>query len=258
MITYIYGSDRYRIREYLREHAPHASVGPEGLKYQSLFDDTRSVIIYHPDEDLDIPNEKSLQVFVVYPPDKKGKKKKDAVVIDNLEGTELKSWIIAEAKKLGTSIAPEAAALIAAQSTDTWQAKLELEKITNYAGTKEITLREVKEISTAAPLLNIFQFTDALGNQDKRQAYTLLAEQLEEGTDPFYLFSMIVFQFRNMLAPKRTGVHPFAAQKAAGHARHFDPNKLKTLYRSLAALEVDAKTGNRDMVDGLYQFVFSL
>ena len=258
MITYIYGTDRYRIREYLREHAPNAGIGPDALKYQSLFDDTRSVIIHDPAEDLEIPTDKNLNVFVVYPSDKKGKKKKDAIVIDNLGGAELKAWIAAQAKKNGFTIASDAAALIAERSTDTWQAKLELEKACNYVRGPSITAQDVEAVTSASPLLNIFQFTDALGSSDKRQAYLLLSHQLREGTDPYYLFSMIVFQFRNIVAPKRSGVHPYAAQKAAAQAKRFEPSKLKNIYRSLHQLEIDNKTGKRDMEDGLYSFVFSL
>ena len=50
----------------------------------------------------------------------------------------------------------------------------------------------------------------------------------------------------------------FAAQKAAGFAKRFQPGELVVLYRRLFDLERSVKTGECDMEDGLYRFVFSL
>lgn len=251
MITYLYGTDRYRIREYLHEHARDAIVGEEGLKYQGLFDQ-RPVILYDPPKDLKIPDD--VEVFVV-----SEKKIKKGLEFKPLQGNEIRGWIQDEVKKQGYSIAPDALALLAERYVDSWQTKLELEKLCNYAyEKKKITAADLDAISYVATKENIFQLTDAIANRQKGDAVLLLDRQLASGADPYYLFSMIVFQFRNMLAPKCSGVHPYAASKAQAAAKRFEPAVLTGLYRSLHQLEIDAKTGQRDITDGLYQFVFSL
>ena len=251
MTTYIYGTDRYRIRAYLDQHAPHALVGEEALKSQGLFGQA-PVILYDPPKDLNIPDD--VEVFVV-----SDKKIKKGLEFKPLQGAEIRAWIQDEVKKEGFTIAPDALALLTAQYKDTWQTKLELIKLCNYAHEKKVIEHgDLDAISCIATEHNIFQLTDAIANKQKRNAFLLLARQLADGADPYYLFSMIVYQFRNMLAPGRQGVHPFAAQKARLAAQRFDAGGLKQMYRKLHQLEVDAKNGEQDMAEGLYKFVFSL
>lgn len=252
MVTYLYGTDTYRIREYLREHAPNAQVGEEVLKYRGLFGETTPVVLYDPPKDLKIPDD--VAVFIV-----SEKKIKKGIEFSPLKGTEIAQWIEAEVKKEGYAIAKDALALLARQYRDTWQMKLELDKLCNYAHVaKNITADDVRTITSIAVQENIFQLTDALANRQKGTATALLARQLDTGADPYYLFSMIVYQFRNMLTPDRAGVHPFAASKARQAARGFLPAKLIAHYRALHQLELDAKNGIREITDGLYQFIFSL
>lgn len=250
MITYLYGTDRFRIKEYLREHAAGAMVGEEALKMQGLFGQS-PVILYDPSKDLEIPED--LEVFVV-----SEKKIKKGLEFKPLQGVEIRQWIQEEVKKAGFTIAPDALALLAGQYKDTWQTKLELDKTLNYTQTKNITKQDLEAVSTASVEQNIFQLTDAIANRQKRDAFLLLTRQLASGADPYYLFSMVVYQFRNMLAPGRPGVHPYAAQKARLAAQRFDSARLKAMYRNLHQLEIDAKNGEQDMAEGLYRLVFSL
>lgn len=258
MITYIYGTDKYRINEYLREHAPNAMVGEEALKTKGLFDQA-PVILYLPDGALakagDLPTiPKDVDVFIV-----SEKKIKKGLEFKPLKDAEIKTWIQEYVRKAGYMIEPNALLLLASRYVDTWQIKLELDTVFSYCyETKKITAPDVAQITTAKIEERIFKLTDAIANKQKGEAVLLLDRQLASGADPYYLFSMIVFQFRNMLAPGRTGVHPYAAQKARLAAKHFDDAKLKKLYQNLHKLELDAKTGAQDMSDGLYAFIFSI
>jgi DNA polymerase III delta subunit len=257
MITHLYGTDTYRIKEYLREHALNAAVGEEALSARGLFDQA-PVILYDPPADLKIPDEAGLEVFVVT--EKKPKKAKNIIEFQPLKESELRQWLAAEAKKLGFTIAPDALSLLVEQSKDSWHAKLELEKVCNYLEGKSttITVSDLSNVMSIASPETIFQFTDALARKERGTALSLLAKFLERGMDPYYLFSMIVMQFRNILAPGRPGVHPYAAQKARQAAKNFNETTLKNLYQSLFILERDAKQGTRDITEGLYEFVFSL
>ncbi len=253
MITNVYGTDTYRIKEYLHEHAAGAIIGEEGLKTQGLFDQA-PVILYDPPAKLKIPED--LDVFVVT--EKKPKTKENLVELNLLKGPEVASWIKNEAKRQGFAIDADAVSLLAKQYRDTWQIKLTLDMLCNYAVDATIRARDVTTLAPTVSEEKIFDLTDAIAGRQKGQAVVLLSRQLEQGSDPYYLFSMIVGQFRNMIAPKRAGVHPYAAGKAAGFAKRFQPGELPTFYRRLSALEHSVKEGEYDITDGLYKFIFSL
>lgn len=254
MITYLYGTDKFRIKEYLAEHAPNAMVGEEALKTKGLFDSAIGgpVILYEPPKDLKIPDD--VNVFIV-----SEKKIKKGLEFKPLKGAEIKQWIQEEVKRQGFAIAPDPLGMLAARYTDTWQTKMELDKICAYAFEKKrIEKSDLEAVSYLTVEEHIFQLTDAIANKQKGEAVMLLDRQLASGADPYYLFSMVVYEFRNMIAPGRTGVHPYAASKARQAAKGFGGERLKELYGSLHQLELDAKSGLRDIGDGLYQFIFNL
>ncbi|MEK7582952.1 MAG: hypothetical protein AAB483_00910 [Patescibacteria group bacterium] len=266
MITHIYGTDTYRVKEYLKEHAAGAIIGEDGLKMQGLFDQA-PVILYDPPAKTRIPED--LEVFIVSEKPVKrtggsaspggGKlKAKNAVELNILKGAEIISWIKSEAKRQGFAIDAEAVKLLAQNYRDTWQTKLTLDMLCNYAADATIRARDVTILAPTVSEEKIFDLTDAIAGRQKGQAVVLLSRQLEQGSDPYYLFSMIVGQFRNMIAPKRAGVHPYASGKAAGFAKRFQPGELPIFYRRLSALEHGVKGGEYDITDGLYKFIFSL
>jgi len=258
MITYLYGTDTYRIKAYLREHAPDAMVGEDALKTKGLFDQA-PVILYVSDEALaksdELPNiPKDVEVFIV-----SEKKIKKGIEFKPLKDNEIRAWIQEELKKQGFAIAPDALTILANQYVDTWQTSLELTMLMNYAHDQKTITKDALTVLTPLTVEeSIFKLTDAIANKYKGDAVALLERQLASGADPYYLFSMIVGQFRNIIAPGRAGVHPFAAQKARQAGKHFDSTNLKNIYRSLQQLEMDSKKGKQDMAEGLYKFVFQL
>ena len=120
--------------------------------------------------------------------------------------------------------------------------------------------------------LNVFEVVDAIADKNQRRSARMLFGRLETGVDPYYIFSMIVYQFRNLLRiktlaksalpyagiVKKTGLHPYVFKKTLDQCRKFGHEELKRLFNQLARLDEDAKSGKTDMVDGLYNFVFSL
>ncbi len=258
MITYLYGKDTYRIKEYLAEHAPGALVGEEALKSQGLFGQA-PVILYDPPATLKIPED--IEVFVVTEKPAGGRSASGGkgLEFNPLKGPEIKKWIQEILKKQGIGIASPALAILEQRYKDSFQMKLLLDLVCNYVYPHTtISLTDIEAVAPTVSEETIFKLTDAVANNHKREAMILLERQLAYGADPYYLFSMILFQFRNMLAPDRAGVHPFAAQKARTAAKRFADNALKRAYKNLYQLEIDAKTGIQDMTDGLYSFVSNL
>ena len=82
---------------------------------------------------------------------------------------------------------------------------------------------------------------------------------MEKGESPLYIFSMICFQFRNILMvksclgieggaesgfiAKKLGMHPFVARKAMYQASRFSRRELGAIYRKIFKIDVDVKTG---------------
>lgn len=210
---------------------------------------------------------------------------------DLLDGNELEKWAKKEIEKNGVSIQPEALKKLVfyvigapnkkepTDSTACWKLKQEINKLVNYKfadiGSDQkgiITVAEIDLLVTPTIDLNIFETLDAFGNRNKSKALLSLNDQLEAGTDPYYIFSMLVYEFRNLLRVKslakdavpypdiikKTGLNPFVVKKTYSQCEKFDLEELKQLFSRLSQLEVNVKLGKIDMTDGLYNFIFSL
>ena len=177
-----------------------------------------------------------------------------------LEGTALDRWIKERALRHGATITQEAVnLLIASVGPNTWQLANELVKLQNYAGSA-ITADTVRELVTARGNDDIFQLVDALGLRQKGRAELLLEQYLQKGTDPLYLLSMIVRQFRLILRAKELstqvqnsyavaqglGLHPFVARKVVEQMRRFSTAELYAIYGHLLAIDRWLKTTTVD------------
>ncbi len=189
-----------------------------------------------------------------------------------LSGKKLGDWAAKEAAGLDAII--EVAAikkLISFVGNDSWRLRLELEKLANYSEGHPVTASVVELLVSPTLDLNIFDTIDAIGARNKIRALTLVQRHLEAGEDPYYLFSMIVYQFRNLLRVKslaqkylalgdivkKTGLHPFVARKIFDQAKRFELNELKAKFSQLAEGDVKIKDGQVDIVDYLYQVALS-
>lgn len=209
-----------------------------------------------------------------------------------LTGKQLENWAKKEVESLGGKIEPHALKkLISSVVTtaarneppdpsSTWRLKQEMDKLINYklaisnnpGKDKSINVTDVELLVGPNTALNIFEVIDALANKNRSKAIATIYSYLEDGVDPYYIFSMTVYQFRNLLRikalaknavpyaniVKKTGLHPYAARKTYEQCKKFDLNELKQLFAKLAQLDISAKSGGTDMAEGLYQFIFSL
>lgn len=197
-----------------------------------------------------------------------------------LEGKRLESWVAKEFKFAAVDIEPVAIkTLISYTGPDTWRLGQEIIKLANYKGTpcsngKSSVITDIDIDLLVCPKedFNIFKIVDAVAGKNKLKAAVLLHDHLGAGEDPFYIFSMIVYQFRNLLRVKsliknavpyagivkKTGLNPFVVKKTFDQCRGYDLDELRQLFTSLALIDIEAKSGLIDMENGLYRFVFSL
>ncbi len=205
-----------------------------------------------------------------------------------LNAKQLESWAGKEIKYAGCDIrSPALKKLINCVSdvplknaeTDAadiiWRLKQEIDKLTSYksiGGDKEINAADIELLVIPTVNLNIFEMTDAIASKHRFGALRLLSDHLDSGADPHYIFSMLVYQFRNLLRIKslaqdavsysdiikKTRLHPFVVKKMYEQCKRFDLDELKHLFSQLAKIDIGAKSGEIDMADSLYQFTFSL
>ena len=189
----------------------------------------------------------------------------------NPEGAQLQTWIKKEAVVRRTSFAPGALArFIAVAGIDSWVRIHNLDKLANYTR-GVITLADIDLLIKTEAEPNVFEFIDALGSGRKVQAFSLLCGELAYGRDPYYLLSMVIYQFRNMLVVKdfadrnissaqiaqKTSTHPFVVKKMLSAVTHLSLTDIKRLYQKVLDLEQETKQGQRDLEDGLFSLALN-
>jgi len=226
-----------------------------------------------------------------------------------LEGKQLENWVKKEIEASGGKIEPVALRKLISYTanptgrdklsdpTATWRLKQEIDKLVNYksaggngpdsqsesrildrypdrdrAKDKVINVSDIESLVGPNVNLNIFEVIDAIAGKNRYRALTMLYNHLESGADPYYIFSMVIFQFRNLLRVKtlikdavpyanivkKTGLNPYVVKKTYEQCKKFDPDELKRAFAMLAQTEVSAKSGIIDMAEGLYRFALSL
>ena len=196
-----------------------------------------------------------------------------------LAGPKLEQWIVKRTTEKGGKMHPAAARMLATNAgNDLGLLDNEIEKMVLYrlgaegeeAG--EISPQDVQLLSPHIAEVNIFDLVDALGNRNGAQAARLLQQKLNEGAEPFLIFSMFVRQFRmmiqvkelidrNMRPPeisKETKIHSFVVGKVAQQAKSFSMRQLEQVYSHLLDIDVRVKTGQADLVTALNMLVFNL
>ncbi|HBO16404.1 MAG: polymerase III protein [Candidatus Moranbacteria bacterium GW2011_GWE2_35_2-] len=191
---------------------------------------------------------------------------------EKLSTVALENWIKDRVKKANGKISSEAEKkLIAYVGNDLFLLGNEIEKLVNY--TKEIEEEHIDLLTNSKIESDIFQTIESLVNGNKKDAINFLHRQLEKGDDPFYIFSMYVYQFRNLLKiaglyfsglsneyaiAKETKLHPFVVKKGLAQVRMMDIKKIKSIYRNLAEIDLKVKTGKIDINLALDKFVVEL
>lgn len=140
----------------------------------------------------------------------------------------------------------------------------EILKISNYIGSGEFIVDEkdlVKLLNTRVEA-DIFKTIEFLSAGNKKMALETLHKQLDKGDDPFYILSMYIYQFRNLLKiaefyfgglrnnfeiAKLTKLHPFVVQKGMGQLNGFNLLQLKSIYQKLEKIDIEAKTGKKEI-----------
>ena len=181
------------------------------------------------------------------------------------EGNMIDRWIQQRVQEKGGEISPEAVRMLTMLvGNDLHILDNELEKLVAYKASASPTTIKPADVDLLSPYVaesNIFDLVDALGNRNEKRASMLYQQKLDEGADPFYLFSMFVRQFRLLIqvreladdryAPqliaRELRLPDFVAGKLNIQARGFTMVELEQIYRRLLDIDVAVKNGRADI-----------
>jgi DNA polymerase-3 subunit delta len=194
-------------------------------------------------------------------------------LFSRLEGRELALWIQKHVADAGGSISPKAAHLLSINvGSNLALMENELEKLLLYKNHEEIGADDVSMLCPYVAEASIFDLVDALGSRHRRTAAEMLHKKLEEGSDPSYLFSMIVRQYRLLIQVKELAsaghgpaeiagalkIHGFVAGKLVHQSRNYESSQLDAIYAHLLETDIGVKTGKTDMITSLDLLVAGL
>ncbi|MEI7741797.1 MAG: DNA polymerase III subunit delta [bacterium] len=170
----------------------------------------------------------------------------------------LATFAVEEAKRLGATLAPAVAnALISRVALDTWSVATEVAKLAAMSSNGIITREHVAEHLPERADDKIFDLVDAIAGGSSKTALTLLENQLQFGSHPFQLLTMIERQVRLLLSARSAyesgittpdalastlAVHPFVARKLLASVQRPNP-RLSSLLIKIAELDSRMKTG---------------
>lgn len=298
MLILLHGEDTFRLKEKLREivqqyQAKHKSgldlsffkeddldfsVVKAALGTISMFSEKKLIILHNIFND-----KKFLDDFTAYVKKSKLKNNQEVIAVVCQEGkssvaslkrqasmseefktlkpAELAAWLRKRVREQQTAIsAPAVNRLAAGADRDLWRLNNELNKLICYKTGGVIGLVDVELLVKDKVSANIFALLDAMARKDSRTAVQLLYRHLAQGDDEFYLFTMLIYQMRNLLKlkdlierktafgslAKRTGLHPFVVKKTVPQLNNFSLEQLKNIYRRLLEIDVGLKTGRME------------
>lgn len=194
-----------------------------------------------------------------------------------LEEKKLLDWIKNRTNELEpkVSISEKVARELAfLTSGDLRKIEIELNKLVNYVSAGEVSLVDLKKLVAGKVEANIFQTIELAFRNDKKKSLFLLKQQLAKGDDPFYIFSMYVYQIRVFLKiagflekqknatefviAKETKLNPFVVKKSLFLIRNFPFKKLLKAHRNLLNSDKEIKLGKKNIESALDLFVMEV
>lgn len=190
--------------------------------------------------------------------------------IEYLEGEKLTKWVKSEFVSRKCSIEQDAIKeLVTTTGNESWALVNEIDKLCNFKISGIIKKEDVILLGFKKMDLNIFDFVDAIAEKNKTKAYEILFKEIKNSRDPYYLLSMIVYGFRNILLiknlverkmdpsliAKKSDLHPFVVRKTSVSVSKFTLDELRVFYKKLLDIDTLSKNGTVNIIDALYDFI---
>ncbi len=172
-----------------------------------------------------------------------------------LKNRELENWFMKEEEKFKIRLSKEARDIIILSfGSNTREISKVLQKLS--LSKKGYFDKNFVEQNINLPVkTNIFKFLDSLAERKTKEAFKLLRDEIESGTYPLVILTMIVNQFRNLIkiktyldSPKKISfeslkIHPFVYKKLLPVAKSLSLDGLKKTYLKLLNYDKKIKEG---------------
>lgn len=191
-----------------------------------------------------------------------------------LEGPQLQEWAARVFAQAGYRIAPEALhAFLQAQEADLQTLANEIAKLCLYAGEpREITVRDVHEVTQASHTYSVFALSDALGTRQTGQALRMLEHLLSQGEPPLVILSMMVRHIRLLWSAqqliharqtpaqmaKTLGLPLTVCRQLATQSQRVSGDHLRRLYTHALEADLALKTSRKPPQAILEEWIFAL
>lgn len=145
--------------------------------------------------------------------------------------------------------------LLALSGENTWNIYTEIKKIAHFKLSQKpdnkISPQDIEKMSSGIFTENIFNFTDAISNKNIKLTLKILEEQYSAGSEPDYIVSMLLRQFKILLQIRELldlnfnsqrilanlKLHPFIINKGINQAKNFEAKKIKKIINELTKIE---------------------
>lgn len=170
-------------------------------------------------------------------------------------GARVVEMFTARGKRIGRQAAEQ---LVESVGEDLRRLSVEIGKACAYVGDAEtVTVADVEAVLSLAAPTSVWDFLDAFGERNVREALKLLAGLLSEGETPMGLWGLTLMHLRRLLAARamldrgdRTQAimvelglkSEWHCRKIEGQARRFSAEELERALCDAAATEADMKT----------------
>jgi len=187
----------------------------------------------------------------------------------NLEPYKLPSWLVEEALNFGIKLnTDDAMHLINRVGSNQAILYQELKKLAIFS--KNITKKEIDELTVPTPQSTIFQLLEAAFMGNTKNALKLYDEQKEQGTDALQILGMIIWQmhilaiilWRDGRSPQQISsdfkLNPYVVQKSIKIGNRLSKLKFKKLIDELYKIEISSKSTKMDTDEALKNLIVRL
>ena len=187
-----------------------------------------------------------------------------------LKNRELENYLIKEEEKFKIELSKEVREIIILSfGSNTREISKVFQKLSLFK--KTYFDRNFVEQNISLPVkTNIFRFLDSLAARKTKEAFKLLKDEIDSGTHPLVILTMIVNQFRNLIkiktyleSPKKISfeslkIHPFVYKKLLKVEKSFSLDGLKKTYLKLLNYDKKIKEGTLEPVLGIELLLLDL
>lgn len=179
-----------------------------------------------------------------------------------LKGSALVDWLISYAESKGKTLKKDnAQVFVDMVGENRSMLETQLEKLLLYLKDKnEITIENIREVSSLLKQFTIFDLQDAVAVMDKPRALEVAFNLLDNGFEPVYIVSMLTRYFTGLskvtelksknltdqAAARIVGTHPFYYKGYVKARTNFSDEKLIVVFRALLKADISIKTTNLD------------